>query len=166
MKINITTGTEILVFTGPESSGKTTCAKRISKDYQLPLVEEYAREYLTTHGSAYTFEDLHIIATTQIERETQSNKNNSLIICDTDITTLEIWALEKFETSLDLVDELVDKKHYLLCYPDIPWEPDPLRENPVDRLRLYHRFEQYLTYLKVPFTVLSEKYRNELYFEL
>ena len=137
MKIDISIGTEILVFTGPESSGKTTCAKRISTEYQLPLVEEYAREYLTIHGSVYTFEDIRNIAVKQKELERQAHQENPLIICDTDIITLEIWALEKFGTSIGNVDELADKKHYLLCYPDIPWAPDPLRENPEDRHRIF-----------------------------
>ena len=162
MKIDISKSTEILVFTGPESSGKTTCANRISTINQLPLVLEYAREYLTIHGPLYTFKDIQKIAITQIERELECNKNNPLIICDTDIITLEIWALEKFGHSLGISDALKSKKHYFLCYPDIPWEPDPLRENPEDRLRLFDRYEQYLKDLDVPFTVLLEKNRNEL----
>jgi nicotinamide riboside kinase len=165
MKIKISVGIEVLVFTGPESSGKTTCAKKISKNHHLPLVQEYAREYLTTHGSVYTFKDIQKIAAKQIKNETASNKNSKLIICDTDIITLEIWALEKFGASLKISDVLINKKHYFLCYPDIPWESDPLRENPEDRLRLFDLYSQFLTDMKVPFTVLSEKYRNELYFE-
>lgn len=165
MKIDISQSTKILVFTGPESSGKTTCADRISSVYQLPLVEEYAREYLDDHGQEYTFKDIQNISAVQIEKETESNKNNALIICDTDIITLEIWALEKFGKSLGISDALISKKHYFLCYPDIPWEPDPLRENPEDRLRLFARYEQYLKRLDLPFTVLSAKNRNELYFK-
>jgi nicotinamide riboside kinase len=160
MKIDFLESTEILVFTGPESSGKTTCAKRISTKNQLPLLEEYAREYLTLHGPKYTFEDIQNIASTQIGRESKLNSTSPLIICDTDIITLEIWALEKFGCSLGISDKLLRKKHYLLCYPDIPWEPDPLRENPKDRIRLFDRYEAYLNGLQVPFTVLKEYDRN------
>ena len=162
MEINISNHTEILVFTGPESSGKTTSANLIAQKYNLPLVEEYARKYLNTHGSKYSFVDIQNITALQVEAEAKANKNNALIICDTDIITLEIWALEKFDCSLNHLDELIGKKHYLLCYPDIPWEADPLRENPEDRVRLFGRYKQLLETLEVPFTVLDEEDRKGL----
>jgi len=162
MKIDIGKDTKILVFTGPESSGKTTSAERIAMEYQLPLVKEYAREYLTKHGREYTLEDIRNIAKKQVELERQAYQENPLIICDTDIVILEIWALEKYRTSLGIKDELADKKHYLLCYPDIPWEPDSLRENPEDRMRLFERYTHYLRDLNVTVTVLTESDRKEL----
>ncbi len=163
MKINIPEKADILVFTGPESSGKTTCAERITRESELPLVEEYAREYLNLHGVKYTLDDIRKMAVEQVKRETEAHRNHQLIVCDTDIVTLEIWALEKFETSLDFTDELIDKKHYLLCYPDLPWEPDPLRENPDDRMRLFERYKQFLEDLNASFTILKAKGRNELF---
>jgi nicotinamide riboside kinase len=30
---------------------------------------------------------------------------------------------------------------YILCKPDIEWEPDPLRENPHDRDELFELYE-------------------------
>lgn len=162
MKIEISRSTEILVFTGPESSGKTTCAERTAKKYKIPRVQEYAREYLTICGFEYSFKDIQNIAKRQIELEITAHQKNPLIICDTDLVTLEIWALEVFETSLGLKDELLNKKHYLLCYPDIPWDPDPLRENPEDRLRLFERYEKFLKSSKVPYSILTEEDRKEL----
>ncbi len=165
MKIDISKSTEIIVFTGPESSGKTTCAKQTSNEYQLPLVVEHAREYLTKNGPKYTLEDIHNIASIQIDAEISANNRNSLIICDTDLVTLEIWTSEVFGCYLGYKDELRDKKHYLLCYPDIPWKSDPLRENPKDRLRLFEVYEAYLRDSGVLFTILGEKERNKLTFE-
>ena len=162
MNIDIADSTEILVFTGPESSGKTTCAEQTAQKYQLPRVKEYAREYLTAQGLKYTFKDIQNIAEKQVESEIYANQKHPLIICDTDLVTLEIWALEKFGLSLELNDQLLVKKHYLLCFPDIPWEPDPLRENPDDRKRLFERYEEYLRALDVSFTVLSEDDRKLL----
>lgn len=162
MKIEISKNTEILVFTGPESSGKTTSAENLAKEYRLPLVGEYARTYLNTNGHDYTLEDIQNIASQQIKNEVDSKRENPLIICDTDIITLEIWALEKFGRSLEIKDELILKKHYLLCYPDIPWEPDPLRENPEDRVRLFELYENYLANLDIPFSLLKSEDRNEI----
>ena len=33
---------------------------------------------------------------------------------------------------------------YLLCYPDIDWEPDVLRENPHNRLELFELYKKEL----------------------
>jgi len=164
MKIEIPEGKEILVFTGPESSGKTTCAERIAREHQLPFVGEYAREYLTANGPGYIFEDIQKIATAQIKEEKIAHQNHDMIICDTDLVTLEIWAQEVYNKTLGLVDDLKDKKHYFLCRPDIPWESDPLRENPLDRDRLFKIYLQYLIELKVSHTILGAKERNELSF--
>jgi nicotinamide riboside kinase len=54
--------------------------------------------------------------------------------------------------------------HYFLCAPDIPWEPDPLRENPSDRDRLFEIYQRELVAFNRPFTILKGdlKTRQEL----
>lgn len=165
MTIELSKNTEIIVFTGPESSGKTTTAERISIQYQIPFVEEYARAYLNKNGSDYSLQDIHNIALGQVAQETKANENNALIICDTDLVTLDIWAIEKYGRSLDQEDKLINKKHYFLCYPDIPWEPDPLRENPKDRDRLFEKYKSYLQEIGAHFTILHEDDRINLAFK-
>ena len=39
-----------IIVTGPESSGKTTLCKALSKHYKLPFTKEYARKYLADMG--------------------------------------------------------------------------------------------------------------------
>ena len=43
----------------------------------------------------------------------------------------------------------------LLCRPDIPWEPDPLRENPHDRDRLFAVWEREMQALGLPYTIIE-----------
>jgi len=162
MKINIAPETQIIVVTGPESSGKTTLVQTLSKKYGLPVVKEYARIYLTEKGPRYDLSDIQTIAEEQIKNESFAHQNHALIICDTDLVTLQIWTSEKYDIYLDRTDTRLAKKHYLLCYPDIPWEPDPLRENPNDRLRLLSRYEKYLDDLNAAYTVLKERDRRDL----
>lgn len=162
MTIELPKSTEIIVFTGPESSGKTTTAQQLAKTYRLPLVEEFARNYLKEHGPSYKFNDLQSIAIGQITNEVKSNANHPMSLCDTDLITIEIWALEKFGRSLNLIDDLIHKKHYLLCNPDIPWKPDPLRENPHDRIRLFERYKKYLDSIQTPYTILTKEDRANL----
>ena len=45
--------------------------------------------------------------------------------------------------------------HYFLCSPDIPWEEDPLRENPKDRKRLFTLYENNLIEKGWPYSVLK-----------
>ena len=162
MRIEVPEKFEILVLTGPECSGKTTCSERLSKKYNLPRVSEYARQYLTEFGPKYDFQDLQKITIQQLENEREAHSKHPFIICDTDIVTLEIWSREVFSRSLKIEDERATRKFYLLSYPDIPWESDPLRENPTDRLRLFDLYEEYLIANDLPYIVLKEEDRKSL----
>ena len=136
-----------IAITGPESSGKTTLAKKLSTHFKKSiLVNEFAREYLKKVNEKYTYSDLIKIAKGQKEREIQASKKNSqLIICDTTLNEIKIWSLEKFNKCEEWILNKKDNyTHYLLCKPDIPWEPDPLRENPFDRERLFNIHLKYL----------------------
>jgi nicotinamide riboside kinase len=44
---------------------------------------------------------------------------------------------------------------YLLCSPDIPWEPDPLREHPEQRHELYLRYLAALVDMKADYTIIK-----------
>jgi nicotinamide riboside kinase len=136
-----------IVITGPESSGKTTLSKSLAEQYQLPLVEEYARDYLTNLETDYTKEDVLSMAQEQLRLEEQQLE---LCICDTDLSVYAIWIKEKYNEEVDWINDHLKKssqKIYLLCKPDIPWQQDELREHPreEDRERL---FQEYVSLLK------------------
>jgi len=44
---------------------------------------------------------------------------------------------------------------FLLCKPDLPWEADPLRENPDDREELYQRYLKALQDMNANFFEIS-----------
>jgi nicotinamide riboside kinase len=51
-----------------------------------------------------------------------------------------------------------DRRHYdlwMLCTPDIPWEADPLRENPYDRDRLFTVYRDMLDRLRKPYVIIA-----------
>jgi nicotinamide riboside kinase len=137
------------VFTGPESSGKTTLSNLAQKKWGGPLVREVAREYLENNNTTYSFEDVIRIGVLQWESENQVALKNDWYWCDTDLLTIIIWTLDKFGKTDPAIEKLWKKQVnvpgiYLLCYPDIPWAFDPLRENPHDRERI---FDLYLNLL-------------------
>ena len=137
-----------IVITGPESSGKSTLADFLSNAFSLPLVGEAARAYLAGKQKPYTQEDVRNIAVIQAEDEANACLVNQVVICDTDLLTILIWQKEKYgawDQEFYNKWNINENKLYLLCAPDIPWVPDPLRENPDDRERL---FEIHLELLK------------------
>ncbi len=150
-----------IVFTGPESSGKTTLAQHLSKELNYPWVSEYARNFLTHLNRSYTEADLLDIARGQIAAEDAAlAQSPQLLLCDTDLLTIKIWSEVKYGHCHPWIEQQVRERpyqHYLLCAPDLPWEPDPLREHPQDRRTLFVRYVSTLCQLKKPFTVVAGK---------
>jgi len=144
--------TDIIVLTGPESSGKTTLAGQLSAHWRAPLAGEVVRDYLKD-AADYKQSDLVEIAKRQLQEE---NKLLSLsperIVCDTDLLVIMIWSEVKygecdpwiyttFEHCITLDNT---NRYYLLCDPSIPWQADPLRENPHNRDELFDLYLQKL----------------------
>ena len=142
-----------IAFTGPECSGKSTSAKWLSKELSFEIVEEYAREYLKDN-LAYTINDLDLIAAEQFER----NSSSGSLVIDTEMFVMKVWCEEKYNTCSNQILELLKRQKidfYFLCKPDIPWEVDPLRESPLDRDRLFMKYEENLNEQGFDYAVLK-----------
>ncbi len=147
-----------VVLTGPESSGKTTLAAEISERLGWPYCDEVARKYLEKRNGPYFEADLIEIAQLQSQQIKIFSQRYSHFFSDTDLLTIIIWYQEKYGVdSLDLNiwwnDQLPNG--YILCAPDIPWEHDPLRENPYDRDRLFTIYENMIIDSGVPYIIAS-----------
>lgn len=146
-----------IIFTGPESSGKTTLSKSIADYYQVNWVKEYSRTYLENLQRPYQQTDLITIAKGQLEKEQtfiKNNPNNLFHFFDTSLLVIKVWSIFKygsynFELEKMLLQNLPD--YYFLCDYHIPWEYDPMRENPNERAELYRLYKKELIALKVPF---------------
>ena len=122
-----------IALTGPESTAKSTLTKELASYFNGTFYSEYAREYFMDHSTEYTRLDLERIARKQIEQYHESETfSNGLIFFDTWLIITKVWFRWAFHSVPAWLDEEVEKLPidlYLLCLPDIPWEPDPLREN-------------------------------------
>ena len=135
----------LLVLTGPESSGKSSLASWLAQHLQAPLVAEVARGYLAAKPTPeYGPNDLQSIATQQSQAELRALSGGApVVVADTDQQILRLWWAEKYPNIRNAVESQLPRdantlrRVYLLCYPDLAWEPDPLRENPHDRMRLF-----------------------------
>ncbi|MEY3585524.1 MAG: hypothetical protein RLZZ243_588 [Bacteroidota bacterium] len=143
-----------IAFTGPESCGKTTMAKWCSLQFNLPLSEEFAREYLKGKVH-YEQSDLDEITVGQLA---DWNLKGNHFVADTEMTVMKIWSEFRYQQVSAIILESFKTQnfdHYFLCAPDIPWEPDLLRENPLNREELFLLYETELILNKRPFTVLK-----------
>ncbi len=153
-----------IVITGPESTGKTYLSKFLSKQFEAPIVPEYAVEYLNkkTNGK-YFYEDLVKIAKGQLKSEDEiaSKYNTKLLLCDTDLITIKIWSEVRFFKVDNRILRAIESRtydHYLLCKPDIPWEYSELRENPNDRDDLFVLYEQELNTYDKSYSIIQGDY--------
>jgi NadR type nicotinamide-nucleotide adenylyltransferase len=145
--------------TGPESTGKSELAKELSAYYGTLYVPEYAREYLTKLGRAYVFDDIAEIARGQMELESRlAEKAGKLLFCDTDPLVTKIWSSFKYGKCDPWIEEQVTNHRYdlyLLCGIDLPWEADPMRENPDEREEIFNLYLEELQLMKAPFSIIS-----------
>ena len=146
----------VFFITGAESTGKSTLTGELAKRFGAVGVPEYARTYLESINRPYNYSDVETIARHQIDL-IYRNRQKPLVFFDTCLIILKIWFREVYFRVPQWLEEEIPKAGqgiYLLCEPDLPWQYDPLRENPFRREYLSEQYEQELkaagfTYFRV-----------------
>ena len=148
---------------GPESTGKSALAKSLSDHYNAPWIPEYAREYVENLTIPYTYEDVCIIAKKQIEQEmffeNGNNINANYVFFDTELIITKVWLEHKYKLVPTFITERLVAGYfdfYLLCAPDIPWEPDSVREHGDDREFFFHWYKKEIENIGKPFFVIKD----------
>lgn len=154
-----------IVIVGPESTGKSSLCEALAAHYQTEWVPEYAREYLTTHGTNYRLEDLSVIARGQLALEQRHTASvmlagKRLLFVDTDMYVMKVWSEFVFgRCDPWILDQIVTRQYdaYLLCRTDLPWTKDELREYPdlESRDRLFHIYRDCLINQSVPWAEIG-----------
>jgi nicotinamide riboside kinase len=143
-----------IAITGPECSGKTTLSMLLASHYNLDVIPEFARSYLGLKAGNYEAIDLDIIAQEQVNLW---NEYSTPLVCDTELTVLKIWSEVKYKRTSPIIQKLYEEQrfdYYFLCFPDIPWEPDPLREHPEERVSLFEFYKKEINLFNRPFSVI------------
>jgi len=140
---------------GPESTGKSTLCELLAQHYNTQWCPEFAREYLLTHGTDYTYDDLLYIAKGQLAMEDEYTQllagssesrgnssvqdselrtlNSKLLFVDTEMYVMKVWCEFVFgKCHRWVLDKIIERKYdlYLFCNTDLPWVKDELREYP------------------------------------
>jgi NadR type nicotinamide-nucleotide adenylyltransferase len=174
---------------GPESTGKSTLCELLAQHYNTQWCPEFAREFLLTHGTDYTYDDLLYIAKGQLAMEdeyTQSlvgssesgvnssmpaselrTLNSKLLIIDTEMYVMKVWCEFVFgKCHRWVLDQIIERKYdlYLLCNTDLPWVKDELREYPDLKTRdqLYHIYKDIMINQSTPWVDISGDHDERL----
>lgn len=146
------------VIIGPESTGKTTLCQELAKAYNGDWIPEYARTYIENLKREYTYDDVIHIAKKQIEMEDTYDQNVNSLFIDTDLIITKVWLLHVYKKSPEWIDEYLKKsyrKAYLVTYPDLPWEFDPVRENPTLRDFFLNWYIEEIKKLGIPYFIIK-----------
>jgi len=148
-----------IVLAGPESTGKSDLTLHLALTFKIPFALEYARMYLEHHGPDYDYELLLEISRGHKRHQRSSlPEGTPLGLFDTDLINYKIWCEVVYGRCHDEILRGVEGETnhaYLLCYPDLPWVPDPLRENRNNREMLFDRHVAEIKRLKRPFHVIK-----------
>lgn len=140
-------GRKIIILTGPESTGKTELSRKMAKKFNTVCVEEFARQYIADLNRPYNYNDILLIAEHQCKTFNDTSLPE-LVFFDTYLIITKIWfqwVYRKYPSWLDDEIKKTDNSLYLLCAPDIPWQPDRLRENGGEnRIRLFNLYREEL----------------------
>ena len=176
---------------GPESTGKSTLCELLAQHYNTQWCPEFAREYLLTHGTDYTYDDLLYIAKGQLAMEDEYiqstvdgpqptvNSNSSsnsyritthdspILFIDTEMYVMKVWCEFVFgKCHRWVLDQIIERKYdlYLLCNTDLPWVKDQLREYPDLKTRdiLYHIYKDIMINQSTPWVDISGDYDERL----
>jgi NadR type nicotinamide-nucleotide adenylyltransferase len=149
-----------IAILGPESTGKTALAQQLAEHFNAPWVPEYAREYVENLTSPYTYDDVCCIARKQIEQEKSfvANPTSDFVFFDTELIITKVWFSYCFKTVPDFVTEQLESGFfdlYLLCEPDLPWQPDAVREHGDDREFFFEWYKREIEQTSKPYVIVN-----------
>ncbi|MEL6388735.1 MAG: ATP-binding protein [Bacteroidota bacterium] len=148
----------VFTITGAESTGKTTLSEQLARELNGLYIPEYSREYLSARNGRYEESDLLDIARGQTELERSAmTQEPPCLICDTSMLVLYVWSKYKYGRCEPWIERMLEERRcdlYILPHFDIPYEPDPLRENPSDRDVLFRYYQQELSYRQLPHIIV------------
>jgi nicotinamide riboside kinase len=171
-----------VVFTGSESTGKSTIALEVAKHYGVEVVPEFVRAFAEQKGAPIEFRDHGAIARGQIEledayimRATQISPARparparpappALLIQDTDLLSTVVYCRHYFGGCPAWIEEAAAKRRpdlYLLCETDIPWIADGVRDRGHIRNEMQRLFEDAVNEAKTASASLRGNAGNRL----
>ena len=141
-----------ICVTGPESTGKTTLARRLAESIGTEWVLEASRLYAERIGRPLLASDVSPIAHEHVTLAEEGaarahERGTSALVLDTDLLSTVIYARHYYDAVPAWIEDAERARRadlYLLCDVDVPWIPDGVRDRPVDRAAMFERFRRAL----------------------
>jgi NadR type nicotinamide-nucleotide adenylyltransferase len=138
-----------VVFTGSESTGKSTIAAAVAQHYGVEVVPEFVRSFAEQRGGVIEFSDHGAIARGQMALEDQYRERGTrLLIQDTDLLSTVVYCRHYFGRCPGWIEEAAFERRpdlYLLCNIDAPWVADGVRDRGHIRDEMQQLFEAAVT---------------------
>ncbi len=148
-----------IVLTGPESVGKSTLTKQLAVYFNAPFGTELARTYVENLQREYNIDDVLGIAKLQIAQEHRMmNTDSQFVFFDTDLIITKKWLLHLYNECPEWIDDYLEEfpaDLHLLCYYDLQWKNDPVRENQEIRPELYEAYRSEIKRLGIDYVKIS-----------
>lgn len=148
-----------ILITGAESTGKSELTASLASFYGGVMVPEYAREYMMGLQRPYSYTDVEQIARHQSSAYEKLLQERGWVFFDTWLIITKVWFDVVYGKVPAWVEERIRAASFdlvLLCDTDIPWVPDPVRENGGEkREALMDRYREELTGYAYPFALVS-----------
>jgi NadR type nicotinamide-nucleotide adenylyltransferase len=150
-----------VVLTGSESTGKTELARELAAHFRAPVSVKYVREYAEAHDGKIEFADHGPIARGQMEAEDAAiGRAKNLVILDTDLVSTVVYCRHYFGSCPPWIEREAHARAgdlYLLMKPDIPWQPDGVRDRPdtAQRDEIHQLFRRKLDELRLEYVEIG-----------
>lgn len=149
-----------VAIVGPESTGKSELSVALANYFKGHYIPEYARTYVEGLNREYSYDDVCHIAIKQIEEQGvyKVQSDVTAVFFDTELIITKVWLEYCYKNVPEFVTENILSGFfdvYLLCYPDLPWVPDPVREHGGDeRLYFFEWYQREIEKLNIPFHIV------------
>jgi HTH-type transcriptional regulator, transcriptional repressor of NAD biosynthesis genes len=164
-----------VVFLGAESTGKSTLTERMAKEFDMPFVAEYGREYYEQKGGELELQDYVNIAHEHRRLEDRATVNlakkikrfiddeykdtRGYLFVDTNAITTLFFSYYYNQGGLKELHDLANAcrhryHHVFVCADDIPFHQDGWRDNEIWRARMQGMVLHDLDFRGIHYTVV------------
>jgi len=155
-----------VVFTGSESTGKSTLALAVANHYGVEVVPEFVRAFAEEKGVPIEFSDHGAIARGQMALEDEYiARASTLLVQDTDLLSTVVYCRHYFGRCPAWIEEAAERRRpdlYLLCETDVPWVADGVRDRGHMRDDMQRLFEDAVNTAKTASASLRGDAANRL----